>query len=127
MITKLTHGQSARFDTPGGNTTTVLASSRVGANELMAIHQAQLPGGTNPMHAKSSEALVVVLVGTVDVVTATETSSLGAGEAALISPQTAHRLTNTGDAPAQWLVITPSTVEFTTPEGKRIEPIWARS
>ena len=127
MVTTLTHEQSGRFDTPGGNTTTVLASSGVGAKELLAIHQAQLPGGTNPMHVKSTEALVVVLVGTVDVVTAGESFSLGEGDAALISPQTAHRLTNIGDAPAQWLVITPASVEFTTPEGEPIQPIWARS
>ena len=127
MVTRLTHQQSARFDTPGGNTTTLLASSRVGAKELLAVHQAQLPGGTNPMHAKSSEALIVVLVGTVNVVTATETFSLREGDTALISPHTAHRLCNTGDATAQWLVITPAAVEFTTPEGDPIEPIWARS
>ena len=127
MITTLTHEQTARFDTPGGNTTRLLASSRVGAKELFAIHQAQMPGGTNPMHSKSSEALVVVLVGTVDVITATETFSLGEGDAALIFPNTAHRLCNTGDAMAQWLVITPATVQFTTPEGEPIEPIWARS
>ena len=127
MITTLTHEQGARFDTPGGNTTRVLASSRVGAKELLAIHQAQLPGGANPMHAKSSEALVVVLVGTVDVVTASETFSLAEGDSALISPNTAHRLCNTGDALAEWLVITPATVQFTTPEGEPIEPIWARS
>lgn len=91
------------------------------------IHQEQLPRGTNPMHAKSSEALVVLLAGTVDVVTTTETFSLTGGDAALISPHTAHRLCNTGDAPARWLVITRASVEFTTPKGEPIEPIWARA
>ena len=126
MVTTITHRQSPRFDTPGGNTTTPLASSRVGAKELLVIHQEQQPGGTNPMHVKSSEALVVVLGGTVDVVTAAETVSLAEGDAALVTPHTAHRLSNTGDAPARWLVITPANVEFTTPDGEPIEPVWAR-
>ncbi len=126
MVTTITHRESPRFDTPGGNTTTPLASPRVGATDLLVIHQAQLPGGTNPMHVKSSEALVVVLVGTVDVITATETSSLAEGDAALIPAHIAHRLQNTGDTPAQWLVITPANVEFATPTGEAIEPVWAR-
>jgi quercetin dioxygenase-like cupin family protein len=127
MVITLNQEQSAHFDTPGGNTTTLLASSQVGAKQLFAIHQAQLPGGTNPMHAKSSEALVVVLGGTVDVVTGTETFSLREGDAALVSPGTTHQLRNAGTAVARWLVITPADVEFTTPEGQPIEPVWARS
>ena len=127
MVTTITQRESPRFDTPGGNTTTPVASARVGAKEVLVIHQEQLPAGTNPMHAKSSEAVVVVLAGTVDVVTAKETLSLAKGDAALISPHTAHRLSNTGEAPAQWLVITPANVEFTTPKGEPIEPIWART
>ncbi len=78
------------------------------------------------MHVKSNEAVVVVLVGTVDVVTATETSSLAEGDAGLIPPHTAHQFRNADDAPAEWLVITPANVEFTTPNGEPIEPIWAR-
>ncbi len=78
------------------------------------------------MHAKSSEAVVVVLVGTVEVVTATETVLLADGDAALISPHTVHRLSNSGDSLAQWVVITPASVEFTTANGEPIEPIWAR-
>ena len=125
MVTTIVRGGSPRFDTPGGNTTTPLASPRVGAKELLVIHQAQLPGGTNPMHAKSREALVVVLAGTVGVVTDTDTFPVAEGDAALIAPHTAHRLSTTSDVPAQWLVITPADVEFTTPEGEPIHPIWA--
>ena len=127
MVTTINHRQSPRFDTPGGNTTTPLASPRVGAKEILVVRQEQQPGGTNPMHTKSSEAVVIVLAGTLEVVTTTERLSLAEGDAALISPHTAHRLCNTGDAPAQWLVITPANVEFTTADGDVIEPIWARS
>ena len=127
MITTVKGRQTARFATPGGNTTTPLASPRTGAKELLVIHQVQLPGGTNPMHTKSSEALVVVLAGTVDVVTATETRSLTEGDAALIAAHTSHRLRTTGEAPAQWLVITPASVQFATPEGEPIQPVWAQA
>ena len=89
------------------------------------IHQEQLPGGTNPMHSKSTEAVVVVLAGTVEVVTAAETFALGEGDAALITPHTEHRLTNTGDALARWIVVTLAGVEFTTATGESIQPIWA--
>lgn len=103
MITTVPRGQSTRFDTPGGNTTTALASPQLGAKELLVVHQTQLPGGTSPMHVKTTEALVVVLVGNVDVVSATDTSSLGEGDAALIS---LTRRTSCGvrvTPPAQWL------------------------
>ena len=126
MVTTITRAESPRFDTPGGNTTTPLTSSRVGAKELLVLHQTQLPGGTNPLHAKNREALVVVLAGAVDVVTETETLAIAEGDAALIPPSTLHRLSTTGDAPAQWLVITPAEVEYTTPNGEPIQPIWAR-
>ncbi len=127
MITTVTRQQQAHFESPGGNTTTPLAFPALGAKEVFVVHQTQEPGGTNPMHVKSSEALVVVLAGTVDVVSATETASLAEGDAAEIPPHTAHQLCTTGDSPAQWLVITPSDVEYATPAGQRIEPIWARA
>ena len=126
MITSITRTQQAHFETPGGNTTTPLAFPALGAKEVFVVHQSQEPGGTNPMHVKSSEALVVVLAGTVDVVSGTETVSLAAGDAALIPPHTAHQLRTTGDVPAQWLVITSANVEYSTPTGERVEPIWAR-
>ena len=127
MITTVTQEQQARFETPGGNTTTPLASPALGAKEVFVVHQTQEPGGTNPMHVKSSEALVVVLAGTVDVVSATETASLGEGDAALISAHTAHQIRTTGESSARWLLITPAGVEYATPAGQRIEPIWARA
>ena len=127
MITTVNRKAQTHFETPGGNTTTPLAFPALGAKEVFVVHQTQEPGGTNPMHVKSSEAFVVVLAGTVDVVSATETVSLAEGDAALISPQIAHQLRTTGDTSAQWLVITPAGVEYATPAGQRIEPIWARA
>jgi quercetin dioxygenase-like cupin family protein len=126
MITTLTKEQQAHFETPGGNTTTPLASPALGAKEVLAIQQTQAPGGSNPMHVKSGEALVVVLAGTVEVVSSTQTVSVAEGDAALIAPHTAHQLRNTGDTPARWLVITAANVRYTTPTGELIEPVWAR-
>lgn len=57
----------------------------------------------------------------------TSKSKLGSGASLKVSPYTAYRLCNTGDVPAQWLVITPANVEFTTANGDPIEPIWARA
>lgn len=114
-----------RYETPGGNTTTPLAAPATGATQLLAIRQHQAPGGHNPLHRKSTEALVIVLDGEISIGAHDDTALLAGGDTALIAAGELHQIRNTGTAPATWLVITPGDVMFSAEDGAPVEPVWA--
>ena len=124
MIKVVRQQDRPRYDTPGGNTTTPVATPSVGATELLVVRQEQAPGGANPMHAKSTEAVIYVLDGVVHVATETTTSLLSAGDAAVVPSGTLHQYRNAGEAPARWLVLTPGDVRFSDAGGDVVVPAW---
>lgn len=126
MTITATSGLAAPTHTPGGNATTVLASPALGARDLLVIHQEQAPGGMNPMHSKSTDAVVIALEGELEVVGTDESRRLCRGDSALIAAGTLHQLRNATDVAASWLVVTPGDVTFRSGDGEVVQPGWAR-
>lgn len=111
--------------TPGGNTTTALAAPSTGAAQILVVRQTQEPGGANPLHHKSTEALVVVTDGAVAVGGPGGEVGVGAGEAVLVAAGTLHQIRATSESAASWLVVTPAGVAFTAADGTPVHPVWA--
>jgi quercetin dioxygenase-like cupin family protein len=109
MASILRSTEQRHHHTPGGNVTTPLAAPSTGAAHLLVVRQRQAPGGANPWHRKSTEALVVVV----------------GGEVALVGADELHRLRTIGAVDASWLVVTPGDVRFTAADGTAAEPVWA--
>lgn len=125
MIEPMTVTRQTSFDTPGGNTTTPLATPSTGARQVMVVRQEQEPGGANPSHRKSTESLVVVLAGDLEVVLPDGEARLAVGDAILVPPSTLHHVRNAGPDPARWLVVSPADVAFEREDGEPVVPIWA--
>ncbi|MEJ7845057.1 MAG: cupin domain-containing protein [Acidimicrobiales bacterium] len=114
-----------QFDTPVGNRTAPLASPATGAADVLAIRQHQAPGGSTPLHRKSTEALIVVLDGAIAVGTPDESTDLAPGDSAIVAAGDLHQIRTTGSTPADWIVVTPGGVRFSGEDGTPIEPAWA--
>ena len=114
------------IETPGGNIGAAVATHSRGANEVSVIRQRQRPGGENPAHTHDREEVMVVLAGAVTVTAAGEPHELGPGDALILPARTVHRIENTNDADAEWLLIAPAGVRFFHESGEEGSPPWAR-
>ena len=114
------------LDTPGSNATTPIATPSLGAAEVLVVRQEQAPGGANPPHTKSREALVLVLDGRVTVEVDGTQHELGADDSIVVPAGAVNRTVNAGPTPARWLVVTAAPVTFASPDGTPVEPAWAR-
>lgn len=112
--------------TPGDNVISILAATWTGAQQTMVLAQRQGPGGANPLHQKSVEAVVVALEGQVTLVTETDEQVLDQGDVVVIPADTVHSIQNKGSVPARWLTANSADATFATPEGTAIEPGWLR-
>ena len=113
-------------ETPNGNAITALATPSRGAGDVSIIRQQQQVGGFNPPHFHDREEVIVVLAGRVTVHTAEETALLGTGDTLIIPARTIHSLENTGDTPAEWLIVATSGVRFFPEDGDEMHPGWAK-
>jgi quercetin dioxygenase-like cupin family protein len=113
------------IETPGGNQTSALATPSTGSTELSIIRQRQQPGGQNPPHYHDREEVLVLLSGTVTITATNVAAPLAAGEVAIILAQVVHYLTNHGQAPAEWLIISQQGVRFFGADGEEHHPAWA--
>lgn len=113
-------------ETPGANRTAGIATPSRGAREVSVIRQRQQPGGGNPAHTHDREEVMLVTAGSVEVRIGDDGVRLGAGDTLVIPAGTAHRLANTGDVDAEWLLIAPAGVGFFHANGERADPVWAR-
>lgn len=121
------HGSARQFiETPGGNYGSGVATPSRGAAEVSVIRQRQLPGGTNPAHSHDREEVMVLLAGAVTVTVAGAARALGRGDALIVPPRTLHEVANTGDQPAEWLLVAPAGVRFFHANGEEGTPPWSR-
>lgn len=114
------------FETPGGNATSPIATPSQGASEVSVIRQRQQPGGTNPLHTHDREEVLVMLAGGLQVTLGDEPRLVDAGDAVVIPAGTPHKLENTGDQEAEWLIVAPAGVRFFSAAGEEMFPGWAR-
>lgn len=120
-------GESLSFiETPGGNAGAGLVTAARGASETSVIRQRQAPGGANPAHYHDREEVMLLLAGRVNVTLEDETLELSQGDTLIVPPRTEHRIENTGDAPAEWLLFAPAGVRFFHASGEEANPPWAR-
>lgn len=112
--------------TPGGNAGAALATPSQGATQVSVIRQRQQPGGANPLHTHDREEVLVLLAGEITVTLGGDVHAISAGDTVIIPPRTPHHLANTGDAPAEWLLIAPAGVRFFHADGAEGVPPWAQ-
>jgi quercetin dioxygenase-like cupin family protein len=114
------------IETPGGNFGAGIATPGRGATEVSVIQQRQAPGGSNPLHTHDREEVMVMLAGAITVAGVGEPVKLGQGDALIFPANQPHRIENTGDEPAEWLLIAPAGVRFFHESGAEGTPHWAR-
>lgn len=108
--------------TPNGNATGVLASPGRGATDVLVIRQRQQPGGQNPPHRHDREEVMIGIAGTVMVTVDDVPAQLSAGDTLIVPAATLHQLANTGNSPAEWLLIATAGLRFFSPGGEEIRP-----
>jgi len=115
-------GEVEMIATLGGVEVGVLAAPTRGASEMVVLRQRQEPGGQNVMHSHDREEVMIQLAGTVTVTIAEETIEVSVGDTLIVPAHTVHRVTNTGHAPAEWLLAAPTGVRVFSPSGADITP-----
>jgi quercetin dioxygenase-like cupin family protein len=108
--------------TPGGMATGSLASPGRGATEVLVLRQRQEPGGQNPSHMQDREEVMIQLSGTATVTVDDRPIQLSAGDILIVPAHTVHRVVNTGEEPAEWLLAAPAGVRFFSPTGQEVMP-----
>lgn len=114
------------IETPNGNYGTSLATPRLGATEVTVVRQRQVPGGFNPTHVQNREEVMVLLSGRVTVSSGDERIELFSGDTLIVPAHTPHRVDNTGDTDAEWLIISPAGMQFFRETGEEASPPWIR-
>ncbi|HEU4327523.1 MAG TPA: cupin domain-containing protein [Roseiflexaceae bacterium] len=114
------------IETPGGNTSRGLATPSRGAREVSVVRQRQGPGGSNPLHRHDREEVMVQCTGSVTVEVAGETVALLPGDTLVIPAGAEHRIRNSGDTDAEWLLVAPAGVRFFSAAGEEMRPAWAQ-
>lgn len=120
------HGKDTQtLETPNGFATSLATPSK-GAHDVSVIRQRQLPGSLNPVHTHDREEVMVLLAGSVTLSSGKERVVLSAGDTVIIPVNSPHRLNNTGDTDAEWLIISTTGVKFFGETGEEAYPDWAK-
>lgn len=114
------------LETPNGNFGASLATSSKGAHEVSVVRQRQVPGGFNPTHTHDREEVMVQLAGSVTLSSGDERIVLSAGDTVILPADMPHRLDNTGDTDAEWLIISAAGVRFFKETGEEAYPEWTK-
>jgi quercetin dioxygenase-like cupin family protein len=114
------------LETPGGNLTTPLATASRGARHVRVIRQRQAPGGANPLHSHDRQEVLVMCAGTATLTLGDERVELKVGDTAIVPDGTLHRVENSGDVPAEWLLVLPANARFFAADGAEMHPAWAK-
>lgn len=123
----LVHTQEAdAIETPNGNFGTGLATPSRGASDVSVVRQRQVPGGYNPLHTHDREEVMIQLAGTVTVTGGDTRHLLLPGDTLIIPARTAHRVDNTGQSDAEWLIISTAGVRFFRENGEEASPPWVQ-
>lgn len=122
----ITRSSGARpFTTPNA-IVTPLATKRTGATELSVIHQRMESGHSNPQHTQTSEEVMYMLSGSVNVTVEGKSANLNSGDALTVPANTPHSIENASGSPAEWLIISPAGMQFHGPDGNPMSPEWAK-
>lgn len=114
------------IETPGSNATAAIATPSRGTSQSSIVCQRQQPGGGNPAHFHDREEIMLVLRGSVEVISGDTTTTLESGDSLIIPAKTTHRLATVSATEAEWLLIAPADIGFFRENGERAEPVWAR-
>ena len=114
------------LETPNGNFGMGLATPSKGARQVSVIRQRQLPSGFNPTHTHDQEEVMVLLAGHVTLTLDDKRIVLAAGDTIIVPANMPHRLENTGDTDAEWLIISVVGVRFFRETGEEAHPDWAK-
>lgn len=115
-----------RIPTPGGNESAAVATPSHGASTISIVRQRVQPGGGNPAHTHDQEEALVLLSGNVTLTVGGEGVELAAGDTAIVPASTPHQVSNTGSAPAEWLLVALGGVRFFHTSGEEAFPEWAK-
>ncbi|THF68157.1 cupin domain-containing protein [Deinococcus sp. Arct2-2] len=125
MIT-IRAGDTQAMETPNGNYGTSLATPRLGATDVTVVRQRQTPGGFNPPHVQNREEIMVMLAGRVTVTSGDQSVELSPSDTLIVPAHTVHRVDNTGDANAEWLIISPAGMQLFRETGEEASPPWIK-
>jgi quercetin dioxygenase-like cupin family protein len=78
------------------------------------------------MHTQNREEVMVQLSGTITLTSGEMCMLLRPGDVAIIPANTPHRLDNTGDVDAEWLIVSAAGVQFFRENGEEARPGWAQ-
>lgn len=112
------------FETPNASVTP-LATRRLGAGQVSVIRQRMADGHKNPMHTQTTEEVMVMLEGEVNVTVDGVNAVLSAGDTLIVPANTPHGIENTSGKPAEWLIVSPLGMQFFGPDGQAMTPGWA--
>lgn len=113
-----------QFTTPNAIVTPI-ATRRTGSEQLSVIHQKMESGQSNPKHTQTTEEVMVMLSGYVDLVVGDQEVSLAAGDAIIVPACVPHAIVNSSGSSAEWLIVSPAGMQFHGPAGKAMTPAWA--
>ncbi len=112
------------FETPNASVTP-LATKRLGAEQVSVIRQRMESGRRNPLHAHMAEEVMVMLDGTVEVTVDGTAWQLAAGDILIVPGGAPHSIENASGRDAEWLIVSPSGMQFLMPDGQAMTPPWA--
>lgn len=114
-----------KFNTPNA-IVTPHATGRTGAKQVSVIHQRMESGRSNPQHTQTTEEVMYMLSGNVDVVVDGKQISLSAGDSLTVPANVPHSIENSSGSPSEWLIISPAGMQFCGPDGNLMSPDWAK-
>lgn len=122
----LTHDTACTY-TMHGVTFTSHANSSTGATRLAGWSAQFDPRTPGQEHRMSSEELLHVLDGSLDIEIDGDAFTAGAGDTVLVPARAAFRVSNVTDQPARaWVVTTLGMTATMTTDGTTINPSWAQ-
>ena len=112
------------FSTPN-TVITPLATLKFGAEQVSVIHQKMERGCKNPTHTQSTEEVMVLLRGSVTVTVAEKSVTLQEGDTLIVPADTPHSIDNGSCDTAEWIIISPTNMQFKDAAGNLMTPPWA--
>jgi quercetin dioxygenase-like cupin family protein len=103
-----------------------LATESLGATQVSVIRQRMESGKKNPTHTQTKEEVMVMLSGEVQVMVDGVVGTMNAGDVLTVGSGIPHSIENTSGAEAEWLIISPSQMQFHGPDGNLMIPDWAK-
>jgi quercetin dioxygenase-like cupin family protein len=114
------------METPGGNHTSALVTTTLGAKEICVFKQRQQPGGQNPPHYHDREEVLLVQSGTITVTVDQQEVEMTPGDVLIVPEGVVHSVTTNGNVPSEWLLVARAGLRFFRPDGEEAFAAWAQ-